>query len=209
MRLTRALQLDIDDFTVENALFRNFDRIVRGQLDPVWHRVGPKTKKLVADLAELRKLLTCLLSYDAVMFNSYLDTVIASNSTARGGGKQTQSPWLFLDAANVLFHAAKKRIYTKELPVDAAVRSQASSDGTEEEWEALHATESATPHARDRRRSTWPKGIHPVLEEQPKWSLLSEVLEEIETEVIYGPAKHEGESQRRREDDSLSLTCYR
>lgn len=52
------LQLDIDDFTVENALFRNFDRIVRSQLDPVWHRVGPKTRKLVGDLQELRRLLT-------------------------------------------------------------------------------------------------------------------------------------------------------
>lgn len=50
--------LDVEDFTVENALFRNFDRIVRSQLDPVWHRVGPKTRKLVADLGELRKLLT-------------------------------------------------------------------------------------------------------------------------------------------------------
>jgi hypothetical protein len=52
------LQVDLDDFTVENALFRNFDRIVRHQLDPVWHRVGNKTKKLVADLTQLRQLLT-------------------------------------------------------------------------------------------------------------------------------------------------------
>jgi DNA excision repair protein ERCC-4 len=51
-------QVDLDDFTVENALFRNFDRIVRHQLDPVWHRVGNKTKKLVADLTQLRQLLT-------------------------------------------------------------------------------------------------------------------------------------------------------
>jgi DNA excision repair protein ERCC-4 len=55
----RNEQLDLDDFTVDNALFRNFDRIVRSQLDPVWHRVGAKTKKLVADLTQLRKLLTC------------------------------------------------------------------------------------------------------------------------------------------------------
>ncbi len=49
-------QLDIEDFTVENALFRSFDALVRRQLDPVWHKVGAKTKGLVADLTDLRML---------------------------------------------------------------------------------------------------------------------------------------------------------
>ena len=51
------LQLDLDDFSVENAYFRSFDIIVRRQLDVVWHKVGPKTKQLVNDLATLRRLL--------------------------------------------------------------------------------------------------------------------------------------------------------
>lgn len=41
---------------MENALFRSFDVLVRTQLDPVWHKVGPKTRGLVADLTTLRKL---------------------------------------------------------------------------------------------------------------------------------------------------------
>lgn len=49
-------QLEIDDLTVENALFSTFDRLVRSQLDPVWHKVGPKTRGLVNDLSTLRKL---------------------------------------------------------------------------------------------------------------------------------------------------------
>lgn len=49
-------QLDVEDLTVENALFRTFDAVVRAQLDPVWHTVGPKTKQLVSDLTTLRKL---------------------------------------------------------------------------------------------------------------------------------------------------------
>ena len=49
-------QLDIDDLTVENALFKSFDKVVRTQLNPVWHSVGPKTKQLVSDLTTLRKL---------------------------------------------------------------------------------------------------------------------------------------------------------
>lgn len=51
------VQLDLDDLNVENAYFRSFDAIVRRQLDPVWHKVGPKTKQLVSDLATLRNLL--------------------------------------------------------------------------------------------------------------------------------------------------------
>lgn len=47
----------MEEMTVDNALFRNFDKIVRGQLDPIWHRVGPKTKRLVSDLTTLRLLL--------------------------------------------------------------------------------------------------------------------------------------------------------
>lgn len=51
------MQLEVDDLTFENALFSSFDRLVRVQLDPVWHKVGPKTRGLVNDLTTLRKLL--------------------------------------------------------------------------------------------------------------------------------------------------------
>lgn len=50
--------VDIEDATIENAIFRAFEAIVRRQLDPVWHRIGPKTKRLVSDLHDLRQLLT-------------------------------------------------------------------------------------------------------------------------------------------------------
>jgi DNA excision repair protein ERCC-4 len=50
-------QLDLDDFNVENAYFRSFEVVVRRQLDPVWHKVGAKTKQLVNDLGTLRRLL--------------------------------------------------------------------------------------------------------------------------------------------------------
>jgi hypothetical protein len=57
LALTHSSQLDLDDFNVENAYFRSFDIVVRRQLDPVWHKVGPKTKQLVSDLGTLRQLL--------------------------------------------------------------------------------------------------------------------------------------------------------
>jgi DNA excision repair protein ERCC-4 len=48
---------DVDDMNVESAYFRSFDSIVRRILDPVWHKVGPKTKQLTSDLRTLRQLL--------------------------------------------------------------------------------------------------------------------------------------------------------
>lgn len=38
-------------------MFKSFDRIVRGRLDSIWHKVGPKTRRLVQDLSTLRNLL--------------------------------------------------------------------------------------------------------------------------------------------------------
>ena len=50
-------QLDVGDLTLEDGLFKEFDQIVRSQLDSVWQKTGPKTKQLVKDLQSLRKLL--------------------------------------------------------------------------------------------------------------------------------------------------------
>ncbi|KAE8226227.1 hypothetical protein CF319_g1147 [Tilletia indica] len=104
--------IEVEDFTVDNAIFRSFDLMVRRQLDPVWHRVGPKTKQLVNDLTTLRSLMNYLLTYDAVTFQSYLETLIASNTTTNSGVlRQNPSPWLGLDAANTIFREAKARVY--------------------------------------------------------------------------------------------------
>jgi DNA excision repair protein ERCC-4 len=145
-----------------------------------------------------------MLSYDAVTFNSYLETIIASNSTTKGGAKQNQSPWLYLDAANVLFQTAKRRVYTMTRRTREESVASTVGEGDEDEWAALQEAEQSgagdgdgraaaavaiTPyhHGRNRTRSSWPKGVEPVLEELPKWGLLSQVLEEIETEITVAP----------------------
>ena len=48
------------DLTVENAMFKSFDGMMRAQLDPVWHRLGARTKSLVNDIKSLRKLMGCV-----------------------------------------------------------------------------------------------------------------------------------------------------
>ncbi|KAL9119638.1 MAG: hypothetical protein Q9187_003810 [Circinaria calcarea] len=151
--------LELDDWTLDSALHRSFDVFIRRQLDPIWHRVSYRTRQIVNDLTVLRSILHALLTYDAVSFNKYLDTILAAHQPPPGSTRQNQSPWLFLDAANILFETAKRRVYTGE-------SDDADTPGTSR---AL------------------PDSLRPVLEEQPKWSLLAEVLEEIERDVYFNP----------------------
>lgn len=196
--------MDLDDFNVENAYFRSFEIIVRRQLDSVWHKVGPKTKQLVNDLGILRRLLqyvyyfspiqrfidlpfSYLLTYDPLQFHAYLETLIASNTvTVAGAVKQHQSPWMLTDAANIIFQSAQRRCYT----ISTAVKPKRVIDLTEDDdaWEALAEAEGVTNKGKAKETDTrpgWlPEGFDPVLEELPKWNLLSEIILEVEGEII-------------------------
>ncbi|KAF2764209.1 DNA repair protein [Teratosphaeria nubilosa] len=116
--------VEVDEWTLDSALHRSFDTIIRRQLDPVWHRTSFRTKQIVRDLSLLRTILHSLLSFDAVSFNKYLDTVLAASSPPPGSTRQSQSPWLFLDAAHTLFDTAKRRVYTGKI-----TEGRAAADG--------------------------------------------------------------------------------
>lgn len=146
--------LEMDDWNVDSALHKQFDLVVRRQLDPVWHRVSWKTKQIVNDLTVLRGMLHTLLTYDAVSFNRHLDTILAAHAPPPGSTRQNQSPWLFLDAAHTIFDTAKRRVYTGKVAKDG-----------DQDLDSLQ----------------------PVLEEQPKWSILSDVLEEIDRDLYFNP----------------------
>lgn len=146
--------LEMDDWNLDSALLKNFDVIVRRQLDPNWHRVSWKTKQIVNDLTVLRTILQSIVALDAVSFLQQLDTIHAAHSPQPGSTRQTQSPWLFLDAAQTIFDTAKRRVYTgKQKP------------GPDTNIDSLR----------------------PVLEEQPKWAVLGEVLEEIDRDLYFEP----------------------
>ncbi|KAL8866014.1 MAG: hypothetical protein Q9174_006553 [Haloplaca sp. 1 TL-2023] len=119
--------LELDDWTLDSALHKSFDVIIRRQLDPIWHR--------------------------------HLDTILATHQPPPGSTRQNQSPWLFLDAANTIFETAKRRVYS----------------GKAAEGQTLPAS------------GALPDSLRPVLEEQPKWSLLADVLEEIERDNYLNP----------------------
>ncbi|KNC97326.1 DNA repair protein (rad1) [Spizellomyces punctatus DAOM BR117] len=147
--------IDAEEFTVENAFFRSFDQLIRVQLDPIWHRVSQKTKQLVGDLKILRKLLSYLVSYDCVTFNSFLETIVAANASEPSAvfrSEASQSQWLFLDAAHTVLSAARQRVYRRV--VGATGNLEAGI----------------------------PPGVEPVLEEQPKWRALIDALRVIEAD---------------------------
>ena len=99
-----------------------------------------------------------LLTYDCVSLLKYLDMILAAHSAPPGSTKQNFSPWLFLDAAHILFQTAKSRVYRGKIDGNKL----SSSTGL-------------------------PDKLEPVLEEQPKWQVLAEVLDEIERDLYHNP----------------------
>ena len=52
-----CFQMDTDEMTVEYAITRGFDKIIKLHMDPVWHQLSSKTKQLISDIKTLRLLL--------------------------------------------------------------------------------------------------------------------------------------------------------
>jgi DNA excision repair protein ERCC-4 len=143
--------------------------------------------------------LSYLLTYDSIAFNTHLESILTSSASTTGSSgasgqgprnRPDQSPWLYLDAANTLFHVAKRRAYLpppskskKSAMQQANADAQAAVDGSEDDLEALREVEMADARASASGSSRWPPGVEPVLEELPKWGLLAGVLEEIEEEI--------------------------
>lgn len=166
LRKNNSGSLDMEDWTLDSALHRNFDTQIRRQLDPVWHRTSFRTRQIVRDLSLLRHILHALLEYDAVDFNKYLDTVLAASAPPPGSTRMSQSPWLFLDAAHTIFETAKRRVYAGKL------NDTSTANGSNEVSDSLR----------------------PVLEPLPKWRMLAEVLEEIERDYYFNPVPQDDSS---------------
>lgn len=98
--------LETKSLTLENGLFTNFDWALRSQLDPEWYKLSMKTKQLVSDISDLRKLLEYLLRYDAYTFYSFLLSLRASNQA-----QPYPSLWFMSPSAELMFRRAKERVY--------------------------------------------------------------------------------------------------
>ena len=114
----KCLKLDLESLNLPAAYFSSFDHIVRKQLDPIWHKVGPSTKALVRDLGVLRRLVSYLLVYDPLQFHSFCQVLVeaATSNTAEPGSGSGKSQWMLTDAANIVFQAAKRRCFVDVPP---------------------------------------------------------------------------------------------
>lgn len=92
--------IDADVLTLDIALHKSFDHIIRMQLEPVWNQLSSKLRQLLVDLRKLKSLLYCLIQHDAVTFYYNLQTLSTSNCNYQS--PSSQSAWMFLDAANTL-----------------------------------------------------------------------------------------------------------
>ncbi|KAJ3818096.1 hypothetical protein F5880DRAFT_1491929 [Lentinula raphanica] len=192
------VELDLESLNLPAAYFSSFDHIVRKQLDPIWHKVGPSTKALVRDLGVLRRLVSYLLVYDPLQFHSFCQVLVeaATSNTAESGAGSGKSQWMLTDAANIVFQAAKRRCFVDVPPQEQSNEVEVIDlDDDDEGWDVVYELEGRSSEARSSsnkgkakangKRPGWlPNDIHPVLEELPKWSLLSEILEEIEGEIL-------------------------
>ncbi|NXG53984.1 XPF endonuclease, partial [Psilopogon haemacephalus] len=148
--------LEVEDLSLENAIGKPFDKTIRHYLDPLWHQLGAKTKSLVQDLKILRTLLLYLTQYDCVTFLHLLESLKASE---KAFGEN--SGWLFLDSSTSMFVNARARVYriAEDKPNQKGKASEKSNVKKENEL----------------KREL-------VLESNPKWEALREVLKEIENE---------------------------
>jgi DNA excision repair protein ERCC-4 len=113
-------KVDIGELKEED-IYQEWDQILRGQLDPVWHKIGSSTKQLINDVADMRKLLTYnlfyimglkyryLVRYDCVTFYQYLESLKIRDVAQH-------SMWFYMDAADKLFRVAKNRVYITKRP---------------------------------------------------------------------------------------------
>ncbi|GIL92327.1 hypothetical protein Vretifemale_19842 [Volvox reticuliferus] len=88
-------KLDTSELVLENGVLRSFDEIVRRQLDPIWHTISWKTRRICADLRTLRELSALLLSTDCVTFLAHLEGLRQSEGV--------RCVWLFHDATHAIY----------------------------------------------------------------------------------------------------------
>lgn len=99
------LNVDLNAFTLNNAITSGFDRLIRTHLDPSWDMLSEKSKQLVADLRLMRRVLNYLLSYDCVTFYGLLWNLKQSIAHSN-----KHSGWIYLDSAEKLFVLAHERV---------------------------------------------------------------------------------------------------
>uniref|UniRef100_A0A7S3A8B9 DNA repair endonuclease XPF n=1 Tax=Rhodosorus marinus TaxID=101924 RepID=A0A7S3A8B9_9RHOD len=153
--------VDLTEIKIEEALYRSFHDIIKNQLEGVWHTTGAKVRQPLEDLKFLRKLLSNLHKLDCIQFHELVE------SLRQGDG--FQSTWLMTREADIVFTLARNRVY----------RSTLRSSNTMEAYLPAEEKENGKENYLQDGDSVV---VSPVLELNPKWNLLEDVLKEIESD---------------------------
>ncbi|XP_071518364.1 DNA repair endonuclease XPF-like [Panulirus ornatus] len=119
--------IDTEEFTPENAISKAFEKMLKVQLEPIWHQLSTRTKQLIADLKVLRTVLEYLTQYDCVTFYNLVSSLKTTEKAMQSSG------WMLLGSAESLFINAKLRVFgnannpTKKVKIDVAI-SKSSVD---------------------------------------------------------------------------------
>jgi len=94
-----------EDVTIETALTKGFEKIIRAHVDPIWNTINLKSKEILNDLKIFRLLMTQLTKSDCVTFYSTLCNYTSQEAALRSG-----SAWVLSKAAEKVITAARKRL---------------------------------------------------------------------------------------------------
>ena len=158
--------LNSEELTVENSMSKSFHKILQRELDPVWHQLSGKSRQLVSDLKTLRLVL------------SYLTQVIHKT--------------LFVHLHNHYYttHSQYDCITFYNFVLTLKTTESAMKSGG---WVLLDSAETLFLTARDRVFSNMEnnkkkKGkagdAENQFEENPKWTEIGKVIEEIKDEFV-------------------------
>jgi DNA excision repair protein ERCC-4 len=153
--------------TVENCVTQQFDIAISRQLEPHWYKLSPNTKQLVQDLRTLKTLFVSLIQYDCITFYKLLCSIRTISAASR-----YPSMWLLEAATDILFRQAKERVYTILHPQTGKKNDRIS------------------PAAHEPQTGYAVSQLVTILEENPKWSLLKTVLDEIQQDYMDKQANH-------------------
>ncbi|CAG9462914.1 unnamed protein product [Pedinophyceae sp. YPF-701] len=186
-QLARCDKLDPTELRNADGTAREADRIVRRQLEPIWFTVPRAVKQMANDLRTLRDLSADVLKYDCVSFLQLLDNLRQT--------EKVESVWLTDPCAQLLIDQAKARVYTIEggrqhappepdaAPPARGGRGRGGARGRGRGRGRAEGASGARPAAGAGTTTSVDVGsVEPVLEEQPKWRWVRDILREVQEE---------------------------
>ncbi|CAH8566491.1 unnamed protein product [Schistosoma turkestanicum] len=115
--------LSTDDLTLEKALLPNFDNLISLYVDPLWNQLSSASRRLIGDIANLRRLLRLLIEGDAVNFLTNMEGLRQAALSSLGVTQKSEinsrraairgcPSWFLMDQADRLLASARSRVYS-------------------------------------------------------------------------------------------------